>query len=146
MKSFIEALGEKRAAVRRVNNGRTGFQMAYEMTLALFLLSVGLLSIRGASADLGSKSDSQSKGATAIECVIKIVNKEIKVEFNGQKKNVQSLVAAANEVIRISAAEKSKSCKVVLAPTADAFAKVPAWYRIVRSNLPQSISVGVAIP
>jgi hypothetical protein len=133
---------ESRSAIRRALNQRITFQIGYELTLLLFLTTVGV-SIHSASTDVAEKGTSKK---SETQFIIAISGSTIEVDNGKVNQYVPTLSDAISAIKKECAKTSAAQFKIVLAPSAEKFLNVPAWYRIVRSNFPQNVNVSVAIP
>lgn len=133
---------ESRAAIKHASNQRTTFQIGYELTMLLFLTTVGV-SIHSASTNVAEKGDSKK---SEVQFIIEITGNTIEVDNGKIAQPVSTLSDAIVAIKRECSKNPAGKFKVVLAPSAEKFGNTPAWFRVVRSNFPQDVNVSVAIP
>jgi hypothetical protein len=121
------------------------FQLAFEITFALFLFAAGLIHGSSTTEVVDNNSSSSNKPQT-IEFTIALSRSGIELESDAGKQPYQSLTDVTKQIMKIYSLAPAKTYRVVLAPTADVFSQVPAWYRMARSHLSDKITVNVAIP
>jgi len=139
----------KELELNRANSARTTFQLGYEMKFALFLMVVGVLAVTSSSTEVSEQNGANDTKNRTREFIILISKTTIDLQVDdGKKIPCASLTDAVHKIMKAYSQLNlsSTSSRVVLAPTRDVFADVPAWYRQVRNNVSEKISVNVAIP
>ena len=121
------------------------YMFGYEFLMLLWCMSLGV-SFKGASTEIQDAKGTPSTSLSILEYNISPSHSGFDLNQGNLKQHYRSLSEITRDIMKSYSMSSTKSYKVILAPNAEVFSQVPIWYRAIRSQLPNNITVNVAIP